>query len=275
LPVLAVTNISAYRFESLDNLESLREILITRCHEWGLKGTILLSREGINLFVAGGAGETQELLLLLRGVPGLEELAAKVSESRNQPFRRMLIKIKKEIIPFGVEGISPAREPAPRLTARELKQWLDEGRPLTLLDVRNDFEVRLGTFEGAVPIGTEHFREFPAAAAKLLQQDQPHPIVTFCTGGIRCEKAAPFLIQNGFDQVFQLDGGILKYFEDCGSAHFRGACFVFDQRVGLSTDLRESGHGLCFVCQSVLTPEEMNDPLTVESVSCPNCYRST
>ena len=184
-------------------------MLITRCHEWGLKGTILFNTEGINLFVAGGAAETQELLLYLRGVPGLDGLAAKVSESRNQPFRRMLIKIKKEIIAFGVEGISPAA--APRLTARELKQWLDEGRPLTLLDVRNDFEVRLGTFEGAVPIGIEHFREFPAAAAKLLQQDQPHPIVTFCTGGIRCEKAAPFLIQNGFDQVFQLDGGILKY----------------------------------------------------------------
>ena len=129
------------------------------------------------------------------------------------------------------------REPAPRLTARELKQWLDEGRPLTLLDVRNDFEVRLGTFEGAVPIGIEHFREFPAAAAKLLQQDQPHPIVTFCTGGIRCEKAAPFLIQKGFDQVFQLDGGILKISKTAGSAHFRGACFVFDQRVGLSADL--------------------------------------
>ena len=110
--MLAVTNISAYRFESLDNLEALREMLITRCHEWGLKGTILLSTEGINLFVAGGAAETQELLLYLRGVPGLDGLAAKVSESRNQPFRRMLIKIKKEIIAFGVEGISPARASA-------------------------------------------------------------------------------------------------------------------------------------------------------------------
>ena len=111
--MLAVTNISAYRFESLDNLELLRERLITRCHEWGLKGTILLSPEGINLFVAGGAAETQELLLFLRGVSGLGELAAKVSESRNQPFRRMLIKIKKEIIAFGVEGISPVPKPCP------------------------------------------------------------------------------------------------------------------------------------------------------------------
>ena len=109
----AVTNISAYRFESLDNLESLREILITRCHEWGLKGTILLSTEGINLFVAGGAAETQKLLLFLRGVPGLEELAVKVSESRSQPFRRMLIKVKKEIIAFGVEGISPCASQRP------------------------------------------------------------------------------------------------------------------------------------------------------------------
>jgi UPF0176 protein len=179
LPVAAVTNISAYRFASLDDLEPLRESLIARCHEWGLKGTILLSTEGINLFVAGGAAETQQLLQFLRGVSELGDLPAKVSASRNQPFGRMLVKIKKEIIAFGVEGIVPAREPAPRLKARDLKQWLDEGRPVTLLDVRNDFEVRLGTFEGAVPIGIQHFREFPAAAEKLFQNVQARPIVTF------------------------------------------------------------------------------------------------
>jgi UPF0176 protein len=267
-----VTNISAYRFAPLGELKSLRERLIAACREWGLRGTILLSTEGINLFVAGPRAEIDQLLAWLRSVPGLEDLEPKVSESREQPFTRMLVKIKKEIIAFDIPGIDPARNPAPRISARELKSWLDEGRPVTLLDTRNDFEVTLGTFRGAVPIGIQHFREFPAAAAKLPPQQ--NPIVTFCTGGIRCEKAAPFLLQQGFENVYQLDGGILKYFEECGSEHFQGECFVFDKRVGLAADLDESGHGLCFVCQSLLTAEEFADPLTVEGVSCPRCYRS-
>ncbi len=272
--VPAVINISAYRFAPLDDLKALRARLIGVCREWGLKGTILLSTEGINLFVAGSAGVIDQLLILLRSIPGLEDLEPKVSESREQPFSRMLVKIKKEIIAFGVTGIDPARHPAPRLSAGELKRWLDEGRPVTLLDTRNDFEVSLGTFQRAVPIGIQHFREFPAAASKLSVADYPHPIVTFCTGGIRCEKAAPYLLQQGFEQVYQLDGGILKYFEECGSEHFQGECFVFDKRVGLAAGLDESGHGQCFVCQSLLTPEELTDPLTVEGVSCPRCYRS-
>ncbi|VTT96842.1 rhodanese superfamily protein : Pseudouridine synthase, RluA family OS=Pedosphaera parvula (strain Ellin514) GN=Cflav_PD3454 PE=3 SV=1: Rhodanese: PseudoU_synth_2 [Gemmataceae bacterium] len=270
----AVVNAAAYQFAALDNLKALRERLVAACREWGLKGTVLVSTEGVNLFVAGGAAEVDRLLALLRGVPGLEGLTAKVSESREQPFSRMLVKIKKEIIAFGVPGIDPVGRPAPRITPRELKRWLDEGRPVTLLDTRNDFEVGLGTFRGAVPIGIEHFRDFPAAADRLPVPDPAVPVVTFCTGGIRCEKAAPYLIGRGFANVFQLDGGILKYFEECGGAHFDGECFVFDKRVGLAAGLDESGHGLCFACQSVLTPEEAADPRTVEGVSCPRCFRS-
>lgn len=269
-----VINISAYRFAPLDGLKPLRERLIADCRAWGLKGTILLSTEGINLFVAGTSTDIDRLLSFLRSVPGLESLEPKVSESRDQPFSRMLVKIKKEIIAFGIEGIDPARHPAPRIKAHELKRWLDEGRPVTLLDTRNDFEVKLGTFQNAIPIGIKHFREFPDAVTKLLPESHPHPIVTFCTGGIRCEKAAPYLLQQGFENVFQLDGGILKYFEECGNDHYKGECLVFDKRVGLAADLDESGHGLCFVCQSLLTPEEQSDPLTVEGVSCPRCYRS-
>ncbi len=268
-----ITNIAAYRFAALTDLKPLRDQLRSVCRDWGLKGTILLSTEGVNLFVAGMPRAIDGLLALLRAVPGLEDLQPKVSESAEQPFTRMLVKIKKEIIAFGVPGIDPVHQPAPRLGARELKRWLDEGRPLTLLDTRNDFEVNLGTFENAVPIGIQHFRDFPAAAAKL-SQPQRHPIVTFCTGGIRCEKAAPYLLQLGFTDVFQLDGGILKYFEECGSEHFQGQCFVFDKRVGLGADLGESGHGLCFVCQSLLSPEDLQDPRTVANVSCPRCYVS-
>lgn len=269
-----VINISAYKFAPLTELKALRERLIGLCREWDLKGTILLSTEGINLFIAGPPIEVDQLLRILREIPGLESLKTKVSESKDQPFTRMLVKIKKEIIAFGVPGIDPFKAPAPRISPRELKTWLDEGRKVLLLDTRNDFEIDMGTFRNALPIGVQHFRDFPAAVNKLPADLQKQTIVSFCTGGIRCEKAAPYLLQKGFETVYQLDGGILKYFEECGSDHFEGECFVFDKRVGLAADLDQVGHGLCFVCQSPLTPEELKDPLTIEGVSCPRCYKS-
>ncbi len=270
----SVTNIAAYRFAPLADLPPLRERLLALCKSRDLRGTILLSPEGINLFVAGAQPHVELLLADLRGIPGLEALEPKVSVSAEQPFTRMLVKIKKEIIAFGVPGIDPAGDPAPRLSPRELKRWLDEGRPVTLLDTRNDFEVKLGTFRGATPIGIEHFRDFPNAVTKLPEEWKRQPVVTFCTGGIRCEKAAPYLRREGFEQVYQLDGGILKYFEECGGAHYQGECFVFDKRVGLEPDLGESPRTLCFACQTPLGAHEQLDPRFVESVSCPNCFRS-
>lgn len=269
-----ITNIAAYKFAALSDLKPLREDLIQHCKDWGLKGTILLSPEGINLFVAGPGAEIDRLLLELRAVPGLEELAAKFSKSDHQPFHRMLVKIKKEIIAFGIEGIDPARNPAPRIAPRELKQWLEEGRPVTLLDTRNDYEVKLGTFRNAMPIGVRHFRDFPDAVRKLPPELKHQPIVTFCTGGIRCEKAAPFMRREGFENVFQLDGGILKYFEECGNSFYDGECFVFDQRVGVDPTLHETGTAQCHACQTPLSAEDQLDPRYVESKSCPYCFRS-
>jgi len=237
-----------------------------------MRGTILLSPEGINLFVAAEKPATDQLLARLRGISGLADLTPKISESDHQPFNRMLVKIKKEIIAFGVPGVDPARHPAPRLLPRQLKQWLDEGRPVTLLDTRNTYEVKLGTFRGARTLDLGHFREFPAAAAALPASLKDEPVVTFCTGGIRCEKAAPLLEMAGFSNVFQLDGGILNYFEECGGAHFEGDCFVFDKRVAVDASLRETGAALCFVCQIPLTPAEQEDPRYVLSVSCPHCH---
>ena len=270
----AVTNIAAYRFAPLDELPALRERLTALCRSGNLRGTILLSPEGINLFVAGGSDEIGLLLAELRAVPGLVDLSPKVSRSDDQPFTRMLVKIKKEIIAFGVEGIDPARNPAPRLSPQELKRWLDEGRAVTLLDTRNDFEVKLGTFRNAVAIGIEHFRDFPEGVRRLPEAMKRQPVVTFCTGGIRCEKAGPYLQREGFENVFQLDGGILKYFEECGGEHYDGECFVFDKRVGLEASLEESPRTLCFVCQTPLAAEEQLDPRFVENVSCPHCFVS-
>ena len=270
-----ITNIAAYKFAPLDDLKPLRERLTQHCKAWGLRGTILLSPEGINLFVAGAGPDIDRLLVELRAIPGLADLEVKVSESDHQPFHRMLVKIKKEIIAFGIEGIDPVHRPAPRVSPRELKQWLDEGRPVTLLDTRNDYEVKLGTFRNALPIGVQHFRNFPAAVSKLPPELKQQPIVTFCTGGIRCEKAAPFMQREGFEQIFQLDGGILKYFEECGNAHYDGECFVFDHRVGVDPMLHETDSTQCHACQTPLSVNDQQDPRFVEGKSCPYCYRST
>lgn len=267
------SNIAAYKFARLADLKPLRERLLARCREWGLKGTILLSSEGINLFVAGGAAEIEALVGELRGISGLEDLAPKYSESDRQPFTRMLVRIKKEIIAFGVEGIDPARRTSPKLPARTLKQWLDEGRDITLLDTRNDYEVKLGTFSGARVLGIDHFRQFPAAVGSLPEEMKEQPVVMFCTGGIRCEKAGPFMEREGFRNIFQLEGGILKYFEEVGGAHYDGECFVFDQRVGVDPALHETESAQCFVCQSPLTPAEQDDPRYVVHESCPYCFR--
>jgi RluA family pseudouridine synthase len=270
-----ITNIAAYRFAHLSDLKNLRQRLLAQCKAWGLKGTILLSVEGINLFVAGGRAEIEALLGELRAIPGLETLAPKFSESEEQPFSRMLVRIKKEIIAFGVEGIDPATRTSPKLPARELKRWLDEGRPVTLLDTRNDYEVKLGTFRGAKVLEIDHFKQFPQAVSELPEEMKHAPVVMFCTGGIRCEKAGPYMEREGFEQIYQLDGGILKYFEEVGGDHYDGECFVFDQRVGVDPGLRETESAICFACQTPLNAAEQADARFVAGVSCPHCYQDT
>jgi UPF0176 protein len=272
--VSAVTNISTYRFAELTGLKDLRETLIADCKAWELKGTILLSTEGINLFVAGAAESIDLLLEKLRAIPGLEGLEPKISVSDKQPFNRMLVRLKKEIISFGMESIRPANYTSPKIPAAELKRWLDEGRPVTLLDTRNDYEVKLGTFKGAIIPNINTFREFPAAVRKLPEELKDQPVVMFCTGGIRCEKAGPFMEQEGYKNIYQLDGGILKYFEECGGDHYDGECFVFDQRVGVDPGLRESDYAVCYACQAPLDAADQEDPRHVEGVSCPHCFVS-
>jgi UPF0176 protein len=272
--VSAVTNISTYRFAELTGLKSLREELQASCKAWGLKGTILLSTEGINLFVAGVEASVDHLLARLRSIPGLEDLAPKVSLSETQPFNRMLVRLKKEIISFGVEAVRPAAYTSPKIAPKELKRWLDEGKPVTLLDTRNDYEVKLGTFKGALDPDIKTFRGFPDAVRKLPEALKDQPVVMFCTGGIRCEKAGPFMEMEGYKQIYQLDGGILKYFEECGGAHYEGDCFVFDQRVGVDPALCESDHAVCFACLAPLDATDQEDPRYVQGKSCPHCFKS-
>ena len=236
----AIVNISAYKFIPLDGLPALKQALLTAAIRLGLKGTVLISPEGINVFVSGEAMKVDAFVEVLRSIPGLENLTPKKSQSSAQPFGRMRVKIKREIIAFGVAGIDPARRPAPKLAPQTLKQWLDEGKPVVLLDTRNSYEIERGTFRGAVSTGIRRFRDFPRAMEQSAVIPPDRPVVMFCTGGIRCEKAGPFLEQKGYKNIFQLEGGILKYFEECGSAHYDGECFVFDEREGVDGELRET-----------------------------------
>jgi UPF0176 protein len=230
-------NIAAYRFVALERLPDLRREMQTRCEALALKGTVLIAGEGINLFLAGAAADIEAFLSALRSDARFAAIEVKRSWSAAQPFKRMLVKIKREIVTMRRPEIDPARTPAPRLAPQELRRWLDEGRDIVLLDTRNQFEVDLGSFENTLSLGLKSFGDFPRATPALAAQVRERTIVTFCTGGIRCEKAAPWLISQGFHDVYQLEGGILNYFEQCGGAHFRGECFVFDERVALDAGL--------------------------------------
>lgn len=268
-----VINLSCYKFAPLDGLEELRTSLqeLTKAH--GLKGTILLAPEGVNFFLAGTRPQLAAVLQVIRAVPGLADIAPKESPSFDQPFKRMLVKIKKEIIAFGVEGVDPARRPAKKISAQQLKQWLDEGRPVTLLDTRNDYEVRMGTFKGAVVSRIWNFRDFPAAVEKLPEELKTQPVVMFCTGGIRCEKASAYLLQRGFSNVHHLRGGILRYLEEMPEAgsSWHGECFVFDRRVALNHRLEPGRHKLCHACGLPLAPADLNHPAYRPGVSCHHC----
>lgn len=270
----AVLNVAAYKFADLDDLTSRRTLLKARCDALCLKGTILLSPEGINLFLAGEPSSVRTLLDELAAWPELLGLDVKESYSDRQPFRRMNVRLKREIIAFGVPTIDPRATTTPRLSPAELKQWLDEGRPVILLDVRNRYEVELGKFAAATDLGIDSFRAFPEAIEQLPDEARTTPVVTYCTGGIRCEKAAPLLEQQGFREVYQLDGGILRYFEQCGGEHWRGECFVFDHRVAVDSQLRETPTELCFACQATLSPAQQASPQYVPGKSCPSCYQA-
>ena len=264
-------NIAAYRFVGLDNLPRLRAEFKEKCGTLELKGTILLAPEGINLFLAGSPENVATFIADMDADSRFHGMEYKRSTSAEPPFNRMLVKLKKEIIPMGLPAINPAEQPAPALAARTLKAWLDEGRDVVLLDTRNQYEIRLGSFRDATHLDIDTFRSFPSAAAQLDESLKDKTVVTFCTGGIRCEKAAPLLKSYGFKDVFQLQGGILKYFEEVGDAHYDGECFVFDRRVALNGKLQDAGTVQCFNCLSPVSLQEQRSPDYVPDVSCPHC----
>ncbi len=239
----AVLNISAYLFVPLADAAELRPRLLDRAVALQLKGTILLAEEGINLFLAGAPEDVRGFVDGLRADARFATLAPKESWSDDQPFRKMLVKVKREIIRMDHPTIRPAGGRAPAVDARTVRRWLDQGhddtgRPVVTLDTRNAFEADEGTFEGAIDWRIGKFTEFPAALEAHRAELAGKTVVSFCTGGIRCEKAAILMAEQGVENVFQLEGGILKYFEEVGGAHYRGGCFVFDDRVALDPALQ-------------------------------------
>ncbi len=237
-----VLNISAYKFVPLPDAHTLRELLLQRANALELKGTILLAEEGINLFLAGPKWYVRAFIAQLHGDVRFADIAPKESWSDHQPFKKMLVKIKTEIIRMNHPTIQPALGRAPSVAPATVKRWLDQGhddagRAVVTLDTRNDFEVDEGTFEGAIDWRITKFTEFPPALRQNLDALKDKTVVSFCTGGIRCEKAAILMREEGLEHVYQLEGGILKYFEETDGSHYNGSCFVFDERRALDPAL--------------------------------------
>jgi UPF0176 protein len=243
---MSIVNLSAYKFVTIESGADWRAQLVERCQSLGLRGTILLAPEGINLFVAGEPEQIGMFMEYLRTDPLFEgkfaDLEFKESASATQPFGKMLVKLKREIITMKKPAIRPELGRAPSVGAATLKAWLDrghddEGRPVVMLDTRNAFEVDVGTFDQALDYRIGKFSEFPGVIEEHRAALEGKTVVSFCTGGIRCEKAAIHMKEVGIDHVYQLEGGILKYFEEVGGAHYHGECFVFDHRTALNAAL--------------------------------------
>jgi UPF0176 protein len=270
-------NIAAYKFITLDNLQDLRPQYQETCARLGLKGTILLTPEGINMFLSGTRANIDEYLAWVRSDARLADLEVKESLSAEQSHRRMLVRIKKEIITMRMPLIKPEEGRAPFVEAKTLKRWLDQGhddngKPVVMVETRNDYEVDVGTFNNTVDYRLKKFTEFPEVIEKHKADFEGKTVVTFCTGGIRCEKAAIHMQNIGYDNVYQLEGGILKYFEEVGGAHYTGDCFVFDYRTALNPKLEPTETTQCFACRAVVTPRQQMAPEYVPGKSCPACF---
>lgn len=255
-----ILNIAAYHFAEIADPPGLRDRLRARCEALDLKGTVLVAGEGINIFLAGAADAIGHFLAELKREPRFAAIVVKFSESEIVPFRRLRVKLKKEIITFRKFDLQPGKERAPVVAPQRLAKWLaqgrdDAGREIVLLDTRNDQEIAFGSFENALTLPIGKFTDFPEALEPHRDALNDKTVVSFCTGGIRCEKAALWMQNAGYENVWQLEGGILGYFEQVGAAHYDGACFVFDERVALGADLKPVPAGAMSEADSSCLPQ--------------------
>ncbi len=262
-----------YHFVRLDDFESLREPLLQRMLDNKVGGTLILAGEGINGTIAGIREGVTAVLDWLKSDPRLAALDYKESFDDEIPFYRAKVKLKKEIVTMGVEGIDPNRKVGTHVKPADWNALISEPGVL-LIDTRNRYEVEIGTFANAVDPGTESFREFPDYVKTNLDPEKHKKIAMFCTGGIRCEKSTAYLKEQGFDEVYHLEGGILKYLEEVPEEKslWRGECFVFDNRVAVNHQLQKGGYDQCHACRLPITEKDKRSDQYEKGVSCPRCY---
>ena len=266
-----------YKFVSLPDYKTLQAPILEACNSNHIKGTLLLAEEGINGTIAGLAADIHRVLDYLRTDPlfanRLADLEHKESYAFEHPFYRMKVKLKKEIVTLGVPGVSPTKLVGTYIKPEDWNALISDPEVI-LIDTRNDYEVDIGTFKGAIDPKTTTFREFPEYVAKHFDKTKHKKVAMFCTGGIRCEKASSYMMDQGFEEVFHLQGGILKYLGTVPEAEslWQGECFVFDQRVAVKHNLEVGEFDQCYACRHPLSPAEMQSPHYTAGISCPYCY---
>jgi UPF0176 protein len=262
-----------YQFAPLSELDRLRAALAAKAESLDIKGTVLIAEEGVNGTLAGAESDLKAFADQLKQVQGLEKMPFKFSSAQpgNRVFYRLKVRIKAEIVALGQPGVNPAMKTGTHVDPETFNELLDDP-DVVVIDTRNRYEIAIGTFPGAVDPATRSFKQFPDFVAGLDPLEQPR-VAMFCTGGIRCEKASAYLLDRGFDEVYQLDGGILKYLETVTPERNRwqGECFVFDQRVSVDADLSEGSYVQCFACRSALDEVDLASKDYQVGVSCPNC----
>jgi len=271
-----VSILALYQFVHIDDPAALRSDLARLCERAALKGTLLVATEGLNGTVAGSDAAVSALCDFLARDGRFDALVVNRSRAPQPPFQRMKVKLRREIVSLGVTGIDPGADTGVHVPPAEWDALIADPEVVTI-DTRNDYEVRVGTFENAISPGTVNFRDFPAYVARELDPARHRRVAMFCTGGIRCEKASAYLKQQGFAEVYQLEGGILSYLNAVPAARssWRGECFVFDERVTVTHDLAPGGHVQCFACRRPLSEVDTASPDYVQGISCPYCVSET
>ena len=270
---LDVLNIAGYKFEPLSDIDSLVREFQSVCDDLELKGSVYLSPNGINFSLAGSEEAIDQYLLFMEQDRRFLDIPLKKTYSETQPFRRMKVRPKKEIISLGRDDINPRELTGEYVTPKELFAMYENNEDVIVLDTRNEYETRVGLFENAVDLQLDTFRDFPDAIEQLPEEYKNKQIVMYCTGGIRCEKASAVMLKAGFSDVKQLEGGVLDYFKETGGKYWNGDCFVFDERVALDTDLNETDYIYCYICREPLSAEEKASPDFKINEYCPYCIK--
>lgn len=270
-PLIAVC--ALYKFVRLENFEALHAPLLAKMSSLDVKGTLLLAEEGINGTIAGTQENIEQVLAFLAEDENLNNISYKLSFNEESPFHRTKVKLKKEIVTMGVEGIDPNQVVGTYVKPKDWNALISDPDVL-LIDTRNDYEIEIGTFKNAVNPNTETFREFPQYVKENLDKNKHKKVAMYCTGGIRCEKSTAYLKEQGFENVYHLEGGILKYLEEVPSEEtlWEGECFVFDSRVAVNHNLEQGQYDQCFACRFPLTEKEKESEHYIQGISCHRCY---